>query len=193
MTDRYTQLADGTVPEVDSLEAMFENMEDNRRFDMSSIFPGPGTYAVTVDDIFGYVNPKSKAPSARAVLLIDRVEGQPKSGLVGRSFSTFFSMSEVPHPETKVPPITFTARRLCRILTGEHADGFGDTEMVKAWMRTMRKGQSFIVMRTVGPDKNGVTRANDIELSFEEYKSKYGSTPSTPEEKPEVAADAGNL
>ena len=193
MTDRYTQLADGTIPEVDSLEAIFENMEDNRRFDMSSIFPGPGTYAVTVDDIVGYVNPDSKAPSARAVLIIDKVEGQPKSGLVGRTFSTFFSMSEVPHPETKVPPIAFTARRLHRILEGGHADGFGDTNTVKAWLRTLRGGSSFIVMRTVGPDKNGVTRAKDVELSFTEYEAKNGSTPSTPEEKPEVAADAGNL
>jgi hypothetical protein len=190
---KHKQLADGTVPSDDTLDAIFEQFDESEEFDMSNIFPGAGTYAVTVEDVVGYVNPKTEAPSARAILRINKVEGNPKSKLVGRTFSTFFSLSLAKHPETGRPPIAFTAQRLHRILVGEHAKGTGTLRSVRAWLNELRGGAQFIVSRTIQPDKNGVLRAKDTEMSFDEYRSKNGDTPSVPEEKPEVAAEVGSF
>jgi hypothetical protein len=63
--------------------------------------------------------------------------------------------------------------------------------MVWSWLRELEAGTSFIVERSVKRDKDNVLRANDKLLSFDTFKSLNGDA--TPEEAPEVAADAGNL
>lgn len=205
---RLNQLADGSTAPVGSLIDMAEQLAPNKPVDMSSIFPGPGTYAVTPTETFVYYDDpvdENRVPkTVRFKLNIDKVKADSKSNLIGRAFSIFFGVIEA-GSDDNAAPISFTARRLYYLFNGEYpTENLSNPKMVWAWLRDIEGGMPFIIERTVKRDKNNVLRANDKLLSYETFKSSEGYTPKDPEftckaegigaeEAPEVAADAGNL
>ena len=76
-----------------SLEECFQIADETPgQIDMTNIFPNAGHYFVEVDELIPGINradPDHLKPYVRVPLSILRVEGQEKSGLVGRSFSIF--------------------------------------------------------------------------------------------------------
>jgi hypothetical protein len=186
------QLADGsTKPAEDSFGDFLANVPDVS-YDVSSIFPGAGTYAVTTLAGYGYYDEDRVPKSTRIELRIDKVEDDASSKLVGRSFSIFFGL-QTTGTDDAAAPITFTDRRLHYLMNGEYPQGKASSRIVKGWLAEMVKTNlGFIVERTIKRDKKNVLRANDKLISFSSFKALHGDT-TVPEESPEVAADAGSL
>ena len=188
---RHNQLADGSTKPIDSVIDLAAQHIVSAPIDMSSIFPGPGVYMVTPTETFVYNDEDHTPKTVRFKLNIDKVGNDPNSSLVGRAFSIFFGLQTTASDDNPAP-ISFTARRLYYLFNGEYpTENLSSIAPVLGWLKDLEGGMSFVIERSVKRDKQNVLRANDKLLSYETFQSLHGDD--TPEESPEVAAEAGNL
>lgn len=190
---KYNQLADGSTAPTDSFGDFLAEVPESK-YALNSIFPGPGTYAVTGLEGFGYRDEDGNPKTARVKLRIDKVQDDDSSKLVGRDFSIFFSLQTTGSKDAD-PPISFSERRLHYLMTDNYPSGQtkGSARRCTAWIKEVADGLRFILVRTVKRDKNGVLRENDKLMSFAAFQKLNGQAPSEPEEKPEEAVEGVTL
>lgn len=174
-----------------SLEECFQIADETPgQIDMTNIFPNAGHYFVEVDELIPGINradPDHLKPYVRVPLSILRVEGQEKSGLVGRSFSIFLSLDKVKSAKADRPPISFTARAMYRLRNGKFPDEpTVNTQTLHEWIGEL-PGTKFIVSRVTYHDAKNVLRSRDTLISVEEWKEK-AKLDGTPEADPEAVA-----
>jgi hypothetical protein len=191
---QYNQLADGSTPDTsDSKFDQFLADVPEAKYDLNSIFPGAGTYAVTGMKGFGYYDENDVPKTARVLLRIDKVASDDNSKLVGRDFSIFFSMNTSKSDDAD-PPISFSERRLHFLMTDEYPKAVkGDSRRCAQWVKEVASGMHFILVRTIKRDKNGQLRENDKLMSFAAYTKLNGDLSSVPEESPEQAVEGVTL
>lgn len=170
--------------------------ENNANIDLSSIFPGPGTYLVKSSAALPGINrsePDHPRPYLRVPLDIEADVADQSSKLVGRSFSIFLSLDSVSSSKDVPAPITFTARSLHRLMTGNFAKS-GDRvnqRVLREWVDDL-DGMTFYVTRKTVTDKKGTLRARDTMISKDEFLTAQAEAVehAQPEPTPEQIAEA---
>ena len=170
--------------------------ENNANIDLSSIFPGPGTYLVKADAAIPGLNrtePDHHRPYLRVPLTIEAAVDDETSKLVGRSFSIFLSLDSISSSKDVPAPITFTARSLYRLMTSSFAKS-GDRvnqRVLREWVDDL-DGMSFYVTRKTVTDAKGTLRARDTMISTKEYLAARAEAVehAQPEPTPEQIAEA---
>lgn len=161
--------------------------------DMGNIFPGAGTYFVQAGDLVPGVNrtePDHPKPYIRVPLSIIEVDGVIDSNLIGRDFSIFLSLDKEKSKKAQRAPISFTARSMYRLRSGEFPKN-GDklnTQTLREWLHEL-PDTKFVVKRELYEDDKKVTRSRDTLISTAEWKEKekLDGTPEVDPAQVEVA------